>query len=77
MCLAGYATIEGAEYGRIDNSWGDMAHHGPTGPGNPGPEGFYTAASTIGKMLSSGDSWAFSSVQGFPLKTPEKLDWLI
>ncbi|CAB4146869.1 Peptidase C1A, papain C-terminal [uncultured Caudovirales phage] len=77
MCLAGYVTIEGAEYGRIDNSWGDMAHHGPTGPGNPGPEGFYTAAPTIGKMLSSGDSWAFSSVQGFPLKTPEKLDWLI
>jgi len=77
MCLAGYATIEGAEYGRIDNSWGDMAHHGPTGPGNPGPEGFYTAAATIGKMLSAGDSWVFSSVQGFPLKTPEKMDWLI
>ncbi len=77
MCLAGYATIEGAEYGRIDNSWGDMAHHGPTGPGNPGPEGFYTAAATVGKMLSAGDSWAFSSVQGFPLKTPEKMDWLI
>lgn len=74
MCLCGFATINGKEYGRIDNSWGPSAHTGPVGPGNPGPEGFYAPAATIDKMLKEKDSFAFSCVEGFPLR---KLNWLI
>lgn len=74
MCLCGYTTINGKEYGRIDNSWGPNAHTGPVGPGNPGPEGFYAAASVIEGMLKEKDSFAFSCVEGFPLR---KIRWII
>lgn len=74
MCLCGYASIDGEEYGRIDNSWGASAHTGPLGPGNPGPEGFYAHASTIDRMLKQKDSFAYSGIQGFPLR---KLRWKI
>jgi hypothetical protein len=74
MCLCGYHTEGGKEFGRIDNSWGASAHTGPTGWGNPGPEGFWAEASVISKMLAEKDSWAFSSVDGFPVK---KLRWII
>lgn len=74
MCLAGYTIIDGKEYGRIDNSWGANAHTGPTGPGNPGPEGFWAESSVINRMLGQGDSWAFSSVDGFPAR---KLRWYV
>ncbi len=74
MCLAGYITLsDGTEYGRIDNSWGPTFFSGPVGWGDPGPEGFWAASKVIHKMLSSGDSWAFSTVEGFPLR----LDWVI
>lgn len=66
MCFCGYAEIAGKLYFRIDNSWGSQAHTGPTGPGNPGPEGFYAAADVVQKMLSMGDTWLFSGVEGFP-----------
>ena len=42
--------------------------------GNPGPEGFWAEAAVIAKMLAEKDSWAFSSVDGFPAK---KLRWII
>lgn len=74
MCLCGYHIEGGKEYGRIDNSWGASAHTGPTGWGNPGPEGFWAEAAVISKMLAEKDSWAFSSVDGFPVK---KLRWII
>jgi hypothetical protein len=74
MCLCGYATINGAVYGRIDNSWGPSSHTGPVGPGDPGPEGFYASGATIDKMLRQGDSWAFSAVQGFPSR---RINWVI
>lgn len=74
MCICGYTTIDGKEYGRIDNSWGAKAHTGPTGPGEPGPEGFYADASVISRMLAEKDSWAFSSVEGFPVKS---IDWFM
>jgi len=74
MCLAGFTTIDGKEYGRIDNSWGANAHSGPVGPGEPGPEGFYADASVINRMLSQKDSFAFSTVVGFPMR---KLRWII
>lgn len=72
MALIGYATINGKEYGRIENSWGADAHTGPVGPGNPPPSGFYADASVIARMLGQGDSWAFSAVKGWPSR---KLDW--
>jgi hypothetical protein len=74
MCLCGFVTIDGKEYGRIDNSWGPNAHTGPVGPGNPGPEGFYAASSVIDRMLKEKDSFAFSCVEGFPLR---KIRWVL
>jgi hypothetical protein len=74
MCLAGYITLDdGTEYGRIDNSWGPNYFSGPVGWGEPGPEGFWAQSKIIHKMLQYGDSWAFSTVEGFPLR----LDWVI
>lgn len=74
MCLAGYITLDdGTEYGRIDNSWGPNYFSGPVGWGEPGPEGFWAQSKIIHKMLQYGDSWAFSCVEGFPLR----LDWVI
>ena len=74
MCLAGYTTINGEVYGRIDNSWGPSSHTGPVGPGDPGPEGFYASGATIDKMLRQGDSWAFRAVAGFPSR---RINWVI
>lgn len=65
MCLCGYQTGS-REGGRLDNSWGSDAHGGPTGLGQPGPEGFWVDARILDQMLAEGDSWAFSSVEGFP-----------
>ena len=72
MCLCGWTTIDGKIYFRIDNSWGANAHTGPTGPGEPGPEGFYAAANVVDNMLAEKDSFAFSAVEGFPLR---KIRW--
>lgn len=74
MALIGYATINGREYGRIENSWGPNAHTGPLGPGNPPSSGFYADSKVIGGMLGQGDSWAFSAVKGWPAR---KIDWFI
>lgn len=74
MALVGYCAMGGREYGRIDNSWGGEAHTGPTGPGNPGPEGFWADSVVINRMLGQGDSWAFSSVEGFPAR---RLRWYV
>lgn len=74
MCLDGYATINGKEYGHIVNSWGPNAHTGPVGPGDPPPCGFYADANVVNRMLGEGDSWAFSNVVGFPIQT---LDWFV
>jgi C1A family cysteine protease len=75
MCICGYAKIDGNTYFRIDNSWGADAHTGPTGPGNPGPEGFYAAESTAAKMLAEGDSFAYAGQKGF---VPRNIiDWFV
>jgi hypothetical protein len=73
LCLPGYQTGK-REGGRLDNSWGENAHTGPTGAGNPGPEGFWADADVIDGMLGQGDSWAFSDVAGFPVNL-DKIDW--
>jgi len=73
MSLDGYhIDADGREYGHITNSWGDNAHTGPVGWGNPNRAGFWTDSRTIDRMLGQGDSWAFSGVTGFE---PRKIDW--
>lgn len=72
MCLDGYCTIDGKEYGHIENSSGD--EEGPVGPGSPSKAGFWALSITIEKMLKAGDSWAFSDVQGFPAR---KVNWIV
>lgn len=75
MCLDGYHTDDdGQEYGHIENSWGDKAHTGPVGWGDPSPAGFWTSSKVIEGMLRSGDCWAFSAVKGFPAR---KIDWFV
>lgn len=74
MCLDGFHTEGGSEYGHIENSWGDKAHTGPVGWGEPSTAGFWADSSTIARMLSQNDSWAFSAVKGFPAR---KLDWFV
>jgi hypothetical protein len=73
MALDGYHTdANGREFGHIENSWGDNYHTGPVGWGNPNKAGFWTDSATINRMLSQGDSWAFSGTTGFPSR---KIDW--
>jgi len=75
MCLDGYHTDEdGKEYGHITNSWGDKAHTGPVGWGDPGTDGFWAEARVVEGMLRQKDSWAFSSVKGFPAR---QIDWFV
>ncbi len=74
MCLDGYTTQGGVEYGHIQNSWGPSAHTGPVGWGEPNTAGFWTKSSTVDHMLKAGDSWAFSGVNGFPARNP---DWFL
>lgn len=72
MCFIGY-TRDGDSWGYYCmNSWGTGWVGGPTGPGNPPPGGFWVRESTAQKMLSQGDSWAYSDLVGFQ---PRKLDW--
>jgi hypothetical protein len=71
MAIIGYQTV-GREGGFIMNSWGPDSMTGPVGAGNPPVGGFWADSAVIGKMLAAGDSWAFSSVDGFPSK---KTDW--
>jgi hypothetical protein len=73
MALDGYVVLDGgAEYGHIVNSWGTDAHTGPVGWGDPGTDGFWAEAAVVNRMLSQGDSWAFSGLQGFPAR---KIQW--
>lgn len=73
MCLDGYhVDADGKEYGHIENSWGETAHTGPVGWGNPPTSGFWADAKTVERMLGQGDSWAFSAVKGFPAR---RIDW--
>jgi len=48
------------------NSWGGLAHSGPSGAGDPSTAGFWADADVVDRMLRQGDSWAFSRVSGFP-----------
>ena len=74
MCLDGFHTEGGKEYGHIENSWGKNAHTGPVGWGDPTTAGFWADAKVVDRMLRQGDSWAFSAVKGFPER---ELDWFV
>jgi hypothetical protein len=71
MAIVGYQAAPRKGY-FILNSWGATAHTGPVGKGNPSPAGFWADARTVERMLSQGDSWAFSDAKGFPQRA---LDW--
>jgi hypothetical protein len=74
MCLDGYTVIGGKEYGHIENSWGPKSASGPVGPGDPPTSGFWADSGTIGRMLGQNDSWAFSTVKGWPKR---EIDWFV
>lgn len=71
MCLIGYDKDSGFY---CMNSWGETWVSGPTGPGNPPPGGFYIEESTVARMLSQNDSWAYSDQTGF---VSRQIDWFI
>jgi hypothetical protein len=72
MGLIGY-KLGSRPGGAICNSWGPSAHTGPTSDGLT-PAGFWADAKVVDAMLRQGDSWAFSSVVGFPAR---KLNWYL
>jgi hypothetical protein len=72
MAIVGYTTINGKRFFQIDNSWGTGAHTGPTHPAFPYSGGGLITESAAGQMLAGGDSWALSSVVGFPARD---VDW--
>ena len=65
MALVGYQR-RGRAGGFLLNSWGGLAHSGPSGAGDPSTAGFWADADVVDRMLRQGDSWAFSRVSGFP-----------
>lgn len=71
MAIIGY-TAGPREGFYILNSWGPDAHRGPTGKGDPGTAGFWADYRVVDRMLSQGDSWAFSDAKGWPAR---RLDW--
>jgi len=71
MCIIGIEDRPGKVKGAyIINSWGENAHPKPLNDEPPG--GFWAEASTIARMLSQRDSWAFSDFDGFPAS---EIDW--
>jgi len=54
------------------NSWGDEAHAGPVWPEDMPKAAFWIDADTVTRMVSQGDSFAYSSLVGFP---DRRIDW--
>lgn len=73
MCAIGYRTTPPGVF--ILNSWGDDAHKGGVYPPDQPKAGFWIDLATFDKMLKQGDSYAVSSVQGFPAKKLGAPDW--
>lgn len=71
MCVLGRAIINGVRCYFIQNSWG-ARNNGPIGYGNHPAGGFWVTESSLQRILSQGDSWAFSGAKGFPVK---KINW--
>lgn len=70
MAIDGYQSERRGFH--IRNSWGDNAHTGPVGKGNPSTAGFWADEAVVDRMLREGDSWAFSGVGGFKRRV---IDW--
>lgn len=75
-CMAIIGVRGGAKPGGfILNSWGDKAFTGPVYPSDAPVAGFWADPKTIERMVSQGDSFALSDMQGFPSrKLP---DWFV
>jgi hypothetical protein len=71
MAVIGRAIIKGKRHFYIQNSWG-VYNRGPVGYGQHPAGGFWVTEDTLGRILSQGDSWAFSGAKGFPAK---KINW--
>jgi len=73
MCFIGWRN--GSRPGALClNSWGDTAHGGPVWPDDQPVAAFWVEEATVQRMVSQGDSFALSDVQGFPARNP-KPDW--
>ncbi|WP_397570639.1 hypothetical protein [Schlesneria sp. T3-172] len=70
QCLIGYDGSGSNKYFYCLNSWGPNAHPQPL-QGEP-PGGYWIRFSDIDRICREGDSWAFSSFDGFPA---ESLRW--
>jgi hypothetical protein len=76
-CMVFIATRNGNRPGLLClNSWGDRAHTGPVWPEDAPVAAFWVDDRVADRMLSQGDSFALSDVQGFPARKP-KPDWFI
>jgi glutaredoxin len=74
MCVLGYdgTANSGKKYFYVLNSWGPDAHPKPL-QGEP-PGGFWVTWEDLDRIVKQGDSWAFSSFDGFR-KTD--IDWSV
>lgn len=86
MCVDGYTSINGKEFGHVENSWSNIPdqngvrsgrsfHTGPTGPGNPSTAGFWISADSLDRAFRQGGTFAISGVTGFPARKLPPLDW--
>lgn len=74
MCFIGVEDRPGREKGAyIINSWGADAHPKPLNDEPPG--GFWVDSQTVERMVSQGDSWAYSDFDGFPASDTTGADW--
>lgn len=70
MCFIAYDAGDDSFY--LLNSWGPEAHGAPVDDAPPG--GFWVEKRTVQRMLSQGDSFAWSQFDGFP---SQHLDFVI
>ncbi|WP_020476511.1 C1 family peptidase [Zavarzinella formosa] len=75
MCIIGYRQDKDAFY--IMNSWGESWVSGPLGIGDPPAGGFWVKSTTVDAMLKQGDSYAISTLKGFPRRKLQPDDWLV
>jgi hypothetical protein len=67
QCVIGYDGSGPNKYFYVLNSWGPNAHPAPM-QGEP-PGGYWIRYEDLDRICREGDSWAFSSFDGFPAET--------
>jgi hypothetical protein len=65
MAIDGYVADVDDGYVHIENEWGEDAHTGPVGWGEPSSAGFWAPRKTFERMLRQRDTWAFAGVSGW------------